>query len=101
MIPKPLDAFDAGDLQALVDAGAPESRVLEFKRDLNVASPTERIEFLAHVSSFANATGGDLIYGIDAPSGTAVSLPGLGLTDPDAITGEYVGCHARVRDARS
>jgi hypothetical protein len=83
MIPKPLAAIDAGGLQALVDAGVPESRVLEFQRDLNVAASSERIDFLAHVSSFANATGGNLIYGIDAPNGTAAGLPGLAVTNPD------------------
>jgi hypothetical protein len=83
MIPKKLDRVGAADLQALVDTGAPESRVLEFKRELQVSTRDQRVDFLADVSSFANAVGGDLIYGIDAPNGAALDLPGILLPDPD------------------
>lgn len=84
MISKSLDAIAVADLKALVDSGAPESRRLEFKRELQVSTRDQRVDFLAAVSSFANAAGGDIVYGIDAPSGTAIALPGVPLVDPDA-----------------
>lgn len=46
----------------------PESRTLEYKRDL--PDPKDRDskrEFLGDVTSFANAQGGDIVYGIEAP----------------------------------
>lgn len=84
MIPKPLDTIVAADLQALADTGAPESRVLEFKRELQVSSRDQRVDFLADVSSFANAAGGDIVYGIDASGGMATEVLGFALADPDA-----------------
>lgn len=44
--------------------GQPEQRALEFKRDLPGSSDAAVKEFLADVSSLANAQGGDIIFGI-------------------------------------
>jgi len=39
--------------------------MLDYKRDVPGESDQDKKEFLADISSFANATGGDLIYGVD------------------------------------
>ena len=77
MIHKPLDAVTATDLQSLVDNGVKEQRTIEYKQQLPGSSDGEKKEFLADVSSFANAGGGDLIYGVVAKDGIPESIPGL------------------------
>ncbi len=63
-INKLFEAIEESDLQALVDNNVPEGKTLEYKESLHSDHPTEKKEFLADVSSFANAAGGDLIHGI-------------------------------------
>lgn len=84
MLNQPFDNLAEPDLQRLVDNLVAESRHIEFKRDLPGGSDSERRKFLWNVTSFANAQGGDLIYGIDAPQGIATDLPGIETDDPDA-----------------
>lgn len=81
-----LDAIEEAHLRALVSAGTPEGRAIEFKRELPGRSDADGKEFLADVCSFANATGGDLLYGMEEAGGVAVSVPGVGVADPDAET---------------
>ena len=73
MIDKPLADITADDIQHLVEEGTPEKRTLEFKVELPGTKESEKKEFLADVSSFANAVGGDLIFGVATTDGrTAV-----------------------------
>jgi len=72
-------------LERLVANDVSESRTLEYKRDLPDPKGKEsKREFLADVASFANAQGGDLLYGIDAPKGIAETIVGVEIADPDA-----------------
>ena len=64
MIGKEFDAIDKGDIEALVTNAVPEGRTIEYKEQLPRGSDEDSREFLADVSSFANAGGGDLIYGV-------------------------------------
>lgn len=64
MIPKPLELITVADIKALVTDEIPESSRLEYKESLQVATDGEKKEFAADVASFANASGGDIIYGI-------------------------------------
>jgi hypothetical protein len=64
MIDKPIDDIAVEDVQHLVVNQVPESRSLEYKQSLPGTTEGDRKEFLADVSSFANATGGDLLYGV-------------------------------------
>lgn len=64
MINKPIDQITEQDLQALVDNKMMENKTIEYKQTLPGNSETEKKEFLADVSSFANTSGGDLIHGI-------------------------------------
>ena len=85
MIPKDLDQIKEEDLQALVDNKVAERKTIEYKRALSGNSDKEKKEFLADVSSFANASGGDLIYGIiaDKKTGTPKSVEGLSIENVD------------------
>jgi Putative DNA-binding domain len=54
------------DIQRLVDTGATEGPHLDFKRDFPTRWDNEhKVKLLADVTAFANAGGGDIIYGID------------------------------------
>jgi predicted HTH transcriptional regulator len=59
-----LDSLTEKDLSSLIRNSVREGRSIEYKEDLPGNSDDDRREFLSDVSSFANAGGGDLIYGI-------------------------------------
>lgn len=85
----PLDQVNADRLEALKTDGIREGRHLEYKEALPGTSDDEKKEFLADATSFANAAGGDLIYGVKGrrdsagiPTGeieVIVGLPNLNL----------------------
>jgi len=81
---KPLESIQESDLQALLDNQVQEGKSLEYKQILPAASDSDRKEFLADVSSFANAAGGHHIFGIAESSGVPTELCGLDASDPDA-----------------
>lgn len=66
----PLNEITKEDLQFLIDEEITEKRSLEYKRELNLNTADDKKEFLADISSFANASGGDLIIGIECDSKT-------------------------------
>lgn len=84
MISQPFDEICRSDLEALVANGVSERRDLEFKRDLPGETADEIKEFLADMTSLANAQGGDLIFGIEEKAGVAASLVGLTVENRDA-----------------
>lgn len=62
-----------------------ELKTLEYKSALPGNSDAEKKEFLADVSSFANASGGDIVYGIsEGRAASRIELTGLTSIDPDA-----------------
>lgn len=93
---KPLESIEERDLQSLVGNQVSEGKTIEYKQVLPSNSDSDKKEFLADVSSFANASGGHLIYGIKEKSGVAVDIPGLGNIDPDA---EILRLESMMRDA--
>jgi hypothetical protein len=79
LIPKSLEQITKEDLQALIDNAVLERRTLDYKQSLPRRTDSSKKEFLADVSSFANAAGGDLVYGIsqDRETGEPRELLGL------------------------
>lgn len=67
------------ELQLLIDNGVVENRYLEYKKELKLDRDKEKREFLADVSSFANASGGKIIYGIseDRETGKPKEIIGI------------------------
>lgn len=78
-----IDDLDEHHLAALVERGVPEIRHIEYKRELPRSGESASKEFLADVCSFANAGGGDLVYGVEEESGAPVGLTGIPMPDPD------------------
>jgi predicted HTH transcriptional regulator len=85
MIPKNIDDIKEDDLQALIDNSVSERKTIEYKQSLPKDSDSDKKEFLADVSSLANASGGDIIFGMveDKKTGTPKSLDGLSIENPD------------------
>lgn len=70
------------DIERLVTDQVRESNRIEFKQELDIGPTENRRKFLASVSSFANAGGGVILFGIaegrDAENkGMAIAAPGL------------------------
>ena len=98
MIAKNLELISLNDIQDLVANNVLERRTLEYKSALPDNSDSSKKEFLADVSSFANALGGDLIFGI-TEQGTALSNElGVAVTDIDA---EIARLNSMIRDGIS
>jgi hypothetical protein len=85
MLNPDIEQITKDELQALVDNGVLERKTLEYKQALPSNSDKDKKEFLADVSSFANASGGDLIFGIteNKKTGAPKSLDGLNIENPD------------------
>lgn len=66
-----IDTVNKEQVENLIANSVGESKILEFKEKLPGNSDGDKKEFLADVSSFANASGGTIIYGIKEVDGTA------------------------------
>jgi len=83
MIQKRLEDISTADVQALIDDGVREGRSVEYKASLPGGRDQDNREFLADVCSFANAGGGDLLFGVAAEAGVPTEIVGLSGFDPD------------------
>lgn len=64
MIQNVFDAIDKHDIDLLIENNVAEFKTLEYKEILPGGSDSDRKEFLYDVASFANASGGDIVYGL-------------------------------------
>jgi hypothetical protein len=85
MIPKQFKDIEKGDIGGLVENAIREGRSIEYKQQLPGGQDSDKKELLADVSSFANASGGDILFGIDEerdgngkPTGIPRAANGLG-----------------------
>lgn len=65
------------DLQSLIDDKVAEGKSIEYKSQLPGRLDKDKAEFLADVSSFSNAAGGWIFYGIVENEGLPTGLIGL------------------------
>lgn len=74
MIPRPkLDDITEADIQRLIDDEFRESRTLDFKDRLDLSKDGKQA-LAEDVCAFANTVGGDLVFGLTAPEGTAAEI---------------------------
>jgi hypothetical protein len=78
-----IEMIDQALLHSLIDDKVSESKTVEYKSELPGRADTDKKEFLYDVSSFANASGGFLLFGIKAKDGIPTSVCGLGQINPD------------------
>ncbi|MEK6759722.1 MAG: RNA-binding domain-containing protein [Deltaproteobacteria bacterium] len=95
MIAKPFDDIEQTDIKDLVKNKVSEGRAIEYKQVLPGHSDSEKREFLADVSAFANAGGGDLLYGVSANDGVPQEAVGL----DDNMDSEMLRLENMVRDS--
>ena len=100
MINKELQFITEQDLKALVENAVREKNDIDYKRELTIETDGEKKEFLADVSSFANAGGGDLIIGIieDRDTGEPNEVKGIVL---DNVDKEIQRLDSMIRDGIS
>lgn len=77
------DKIDKNDIDALVTKAVPESRLLDYKAALPGGTDADKKEFAADVTSFANAGGGTIVFGVAEQGGVAVDACGLEIKDAD------------------
>jgi len=84
MINKKLCDIDQEIIQSLKTNEIPESRTLEYKKEISLEKREQKKEFLADVSSFANTLGGDLIIGIEEKNGIPIKIDGIPIDNIDS-----------------
>jgi predicted HTH transcriptional regulator len=84
---KPLGQINKADLEELITDQVQESKTIDYKRDIVVNTDEQKKEFLADISSFANAIGGHLIYGVVEEKGIPKQISGLEIRDIDKEIG--------------
>ena len=83
MINKQFDLISKSDIESLIYNSVTEKRTIEYKEQLSGNSEGDKKEFLADISSFANASGGDIIYGIQEQRDSKGKTTGI----PEAVKG--------------
>jgi hypothetical protein len=78
VLPARFEDITADDILRLVTDRIAERKTLEYKAALALANIDEKAQFLSNVSSFANASGGDILFGItdEREGGNATGVPG-------------------------
>jgi Putative DNA-binding domain len=89
MITKPLITLTEADLRRLIDERVPESKQIEYKRELPDGSDKGTVSFLRAVTAFANTQGGDLLYGIEAKEGIPIRLSPLTMASSDQVVQRF------------
>ncbi len=90
MINVPFKSIDKTIIESLLSNVVREDRTLEYKELLPGNGREDRKEFLADIAAFANAAGGDIVFGVKAkrennrPTGPPESIPGLAGINADA-----------------
>lgn len=79
----PLNEITERHLQVLLENNVIEAKSIEYKLQLPSNETRSKKEFLADVSSFANASGGDIIFGIKEENGLPVDVCGISGINPD------------------
>lgn len=73
----PLEKITEADLQKLVQNGVRESRIIEYKQNIQLKEPKQKQELLCDIAAFANTEGGEIIYGMESKDGVPTKLIGL------------------------
>jgi hypothetical protein len=84
MIARPFEDVSPSDIETLIASRVAEHRTLEYKRQLPAETKDGSHELLADISSFANAQGGDILYGVEERLGLPVAIRGIDVESRDA-----------------
>lgn len=81
---KPFDSITAEDILSLINTVA-ESHTIEYKSELPGTTVSDKKEFLADISAFANSSGGFLVFGMHEKDGYATGMSGLQIENADGL----------------
>ncbi|MFA6525380.1 MAG: ATP-binding protein [Patescibacteria group bacterium] len=87
MINKNILEITLADIEDLKKNSISEGKTIEYKKDLNISSDSEKKEFLKDLTSFANTAGGDLIFGIEEKGGIPENIEGITVVDENELKG--------------
>jgi hypothetical protein len=97
----PLNQITEDHIEALAKENVAEGQHIDYKKELHVDVDRTKDEFRKDVIAFANASGGDIVYGVEEkPSGIAHNVCGIPLTDADATKRslhQILSAHVRPR----
>lgn len=85
MLNKPFSEICIEDMVALKTNGVEEGKSTDYKLELHLNNPSQRKEFAADITSFANTSGGDLIIGVSEEQGLINRLQGIDVADKDIL----------------
>ncbi len=80
---KPFNSIGPEDILALQTDQVAEGKAIDYKQAVPGGTDDDKREFLADISSFANAAGGYIVFGVAEEGGVPVAMPGLGQLDAD------------------
>jgi len=92
---KPIDRLEIADLQRLIDDGILEKKNLDYKKQFTGGSDSDKKELLYDLTSFANAGGGYLIFGMREKDGIPVEIEGI---DTAAVDSEKLRIESLLQD---
>jgi len=82
---KPVTEIKLAEFQDLIENKVTEKKTIDYKLAFSGNSRDDKKEFLADISSFANSSGGWIIYGIREEQGVPVELVGMEDFDYDGF----------------
>lgn len=84
MLPYNLEDLKFSDIEALKTDATAEGVRLDYKEAVVGSKDSDKVEFLTDVASFANAVGGDIVFGVAEAGGVPTTVDGLEVgTDVD------------------
>lgn len=84
---KKIENINIEDIESLIENSVCKNKNLDYKRELHIDTDSDKKEFLADISSFANSNGGDIIFGIeeDSKEKTPKKLVGIYYENDDVL----------------
>jgi hypothetical protein len=83
MLDKPIEQITAEDVKRLITDRVREGKMIDYKSQLPGCAERDIKDFLADVSSFANSSGGSLVYGMRDSDGCASEICGVTVEEID------------------
>jgi len=90
MLKDDLKTITETDLESFIQNEVPEDKTLEYKREFPLSSKENKLKFLEGISSFANASGGDLVIGIEVDKESKLPIAVIGISISDQPLDEII-----------
>jgi len=85
LINKPFANITLDDILSLQTNEIEEGKSIDYKQELHLDNKSNKKEFAADITSFANTVGGDLIIGVSEGRGIITEIKGIKINDKDKL----------------